>query len=228
MRNQPVDTYRLAEFTYPILEGQGRQKLRGAQWFYSLPENDRFCCSAEKIYLDYCGAVKYGNIFSLDVGPGRDGRLRAIDVATLQKVGQYIRGELTPPPTPSPPRSQYNSVQASSVWGIGYEAARACDGDFSTRWGAEEGARSGWLQRDLGQVSSVAGVFIDEAGYDRIQRYEIQVKQGDTWTTVAKGTTCGDQRKIDLDKSVEGQVFRLHIIRASETPTISEFQLLEK
>lgn len=86
--------FHLAEFTYPILEGQGQKKMRGAQWFYSLPENDNLACTAEKIYEDYLGAVKYGNIFSLDVGPDRSGKLRAIDVRTLKKVGQYIRGEI--------------------------------------------------------------------------------------------------------------------------------------
>jgi len=68
--------------------------LRGAQWFYSLPENDGVAASAEKIYKDYLGAEKYGNIFSLDVGPDRNGRLRDIDVKTLRKVGKYIRGEI--------------------------------------------------------------------------------------------------------------------------------------
>ena len=95
------DGYRLAEFTYPILGGQATKrendKLRGANWFYSLPENDNVVCSAEKIYRDYLGAKKYGNIFSLDVGPDRSGKLREIDVATLKKVGQYIRGEIKLP-----------------------------------------------------------------------------------------------------------------------------------
>ena len=85
--------YRLAEFTYPILpEHQG-----GAMWFYSLPKHDQLCWPAEKLYADYLGAVKYGNIFSLDAGPDYKGRLRDIDVQTLRKVGQYIRGELKLP-----------------------------------------------------------------------------------------------------------------------------------
>ena len=45
----------------------------------------------EKIYQDYLGAVKYGNIFSLDVGPDYAGRLREIDVLTLREVGKMIR-----------------------------------------------------------------------------------------------------------------------------------------
>ena len=81
--------YIAAEFTYPILpKHQG-----GADWFYSLPVHDNLCLPAEKIYQDYLGAVKYGNIFSLDVGPDYNGRLREIDVKTLEQVGKYIRGE---------------------------------------------------------------------------------------------------------------------------------------
>ncbi|MEI8290069.1 MAG: alpha-L-fucosidase [Verrucomicrobiota bacterium] len=82
-----TNNHRLAEFTYPILpKHQG-----GANWFYSLPEHDPLCLPAEKIYADYLGAAKYGNIFSLDVGPDYNGRLRAIDVETLHKVGEMIR-----------------------------------------------------------------------------------------------------------------------------------------
>jgi len=97
--------YLVAEFTYPILPPhQG-----GAQWFYSLPKHDNLCLPAEKIYRDYLGAVKYGNIFSLDVGPNYEGKLRKIDVKTLRKVGQYIRGELKLPDSPE------NAGSASAV-----------------------------------------------------------------------------------------------------------------
>lgn len=99
-RQEDQAPYRVAEFTYPILEGQTRAKLRGAQWFYSLPENDNVCASPEKIYQDYLGAVKHANIFSLNVGPDRAGRLRAIDVKTLQTVGRLIRGEISLPVPP--------------------------------------------------------------------------------------------------------------------------------
>ncbi len=76
-----------AEFTYPILPKHDG----GAMWFYSLPQHDQLCLPAEKIFEDYVGAVKYGNIFSLDVGPDYAGNLREIDVKTLQKVGEMIR-----------------------------------------------------------------------------------------------------------------------------------------
>ena len=79
--------YLVAEFTYPILpphEG-------GAMWFYSLPKHDSLCHPAGKLYQDYIGAVKYGNIFSIDVGPNYQGKIRDIDVETLKQVGELIR-----------------------------------------------------------------------------------------------------------------------------------------
>jgi alpha-L-fucosidase len=80
--------YLLAEFTYPILPTKHEG---GAFWFYSLPKHDSLCLPAEKLYQDYLGAVKYGNIFSIDVGPDYSGRLRKIDVETLRAVGKMIQ-----------------------------------------------------------------------------------------------------------------------------------------
>jgi len=90
-RATDVDTdqwCRVAEFTYPILPNHAEG---GADWFYSLPKHDHLAHSAGKIYGDYLGAVKYGNIFSLNVGPGYDGKLREVDVKTLREVGEMIR-----------------------------------------------------------------------------------------------------------------------------------------
>ncbi len=82
------DVYKLlAEFTYPILPAHEG----GAMWFYSLPKHDGLCLPAEKLYQDYLAAVKHGNIFSVDIGPDYSGRLREIDVKTLQTVGKLIR-----------------------------------------------------------------------------------------------------------------------------------------
>jgi alpha-L-fucosidase len=79
--------YIAAEFTYPIQpEHKG-----GAMWFYSLPEHDNLCLPAEKIYQDYVGAVKFKNIFSIDIGPDYKGEIREIDVKTLREVGKMIR-----------------------------------------------------------------------------------------------------------------------------------------
>jgi len=93
MQDPAGKNYRLAEFTYPILpEHKG-----GAMWFYSLPEHDNLCHPAGKLYQDYLGAVKYGNVFALDVGPDYNGKLRDIDMKTLRLVGGMIRSKAVLP-----------------------------------------------------------------------------------------------------------------------------------
>ena len=78
--------YLAAEFTYPILpEHKG-----GAYWFYSLPEHDQLCKPAEDLFKDYQGAIQYGNIFSINVGPDYKGEIRKIDSKTLRQVGKLI------------------------------------------------------------------------------------------------------------------------------------------
>lgn len=86
--------YLAAEFTYPILPPH----KGGADWFYSLPGHDNLCFPAEKVYQDYLGAEKYGNIFSINVGPNYEGKIRDIDVETLITVGKLIRGEIKADP----------------------------------------------------------------------------------------------------------------------------------
>jgi alpha-L-fucosidase len=83
---QSYKGYLAAEFTYPILP----KHEGGAMWFYSLPKHDNLCHPVEKIYNDYCGAVEYGNIFSVNIGPDYSGKIRDIDVKTLKQVGKMI------------------------------------------------------------------------------------------------------------------------------------------
>lgn len=106
MKDLPSKSYLLAEFTYPILPPH----KGGAMWFYSLPQHDQLCHPPEKLYRDYLGAGRFGNVFALDVGPDSAGKLREIDVRTLRKVGDLIRANApdpgVPPPLTLPPPAQ--------------------------------------------------------------------------------------------------------------------------
>lgn len=102
LKKECGQNYLLAEFTYPIEPPH----KGGAIWFYSLPEHDSLCKSAEELYRDYLGGVKYGNLFSVNVGPDYRGKLRDIDVKTLLKVGKMIRT--------GAPVTSVSSVQAAN------------------------------------------------------------------------------------------------------------------
>jgi alpha-L-fucosidase len=206
--------YLLAEFTYPILPGH----KGGANWFYSLPMHDNLCRPAEQLYKDYLGAVKYGNIFSIDIGPDYNGKLRDIDVQTLRQVGEMIKN---PPPASV---SENIPAQASSVWSAGYEAGKAVDGDASTRWGAAPDSRSGWVEVDLQKEMEVGRAVVMEIGYPRTQEFAIEYKLDDSWKPVVTGTTIAGRKAFDFPP-VSARFFRLNILKANEVPTIEEFQL---
>ena len=209
--------YLVAEFTYPILPAhQG-----GAQWFYSLPEHDNLCHSPEKIYRDYAGAVKYGNIFSLNIGPDYQGRIRDIDVKTLKAVRKMMD---SPPPPPREDFLKPDRVTASSQWGPGYTAAEGADNDESTRWGAAPNTRSGWLELDLGETRAISGAKVVERSFARTQAFAIEYKVDGVWKKLVAGKAINGERTAQF-KPVEARFVRLHILKASEVPTIEEFQV---
>ncbi len=220
--NEKKYSYTVAEFTYPLLGKNSGASGDGADWFYSKPKYDGMALPAKKIYQDYLGAVKYGNLFSLDVGPDYAGKLREIDVKTLREVGRMIRGEI------KVPVAIPGKASASSTWSeAGYEAQMASDDNPATRWGAAAETRSAWLAIDLGSEHSVRAVLLDEAGFDRVRKFEIQAQVKDVWKTVSTGTTIGSNKEMVFPAPVKARVFRLHILEATEVPTVGEFQFFE-
>lgn len=218
MRNAPSKDYLLAEFTYPILPPHDG----GAMWFYSLPKHDGLVLPARQLYRDYLGAVKYGNIFSIDVGPDYDGKLRDIDVKTLREVGEMIRNP-TKIAAPIP-----GKASASSTWPEpNYEADKANDDDPLTRWGAAADSRTGWLAIEFEKSRTVRFALVDEGEYNRVAKHEIQARTQDGWKTITTGTSIDSDSKIKFPSPVTASAFRLNILEASEVPTIAEFQLFE-
>ncbi|MBW8763290.1 MAG: chitosanase, partial [Microbacterium sp.] len=99
----------------------------------------------------------------------------------------------SPTPTASPTQnpgtatliSKNKPVTASTVEGTGFEAAKAVDGNATTRWSSVEGVDPQWVRIDLGTGSTVNKVVLKwEAAY--ASKYRIETSNdGTTWTTLA-------------------------------------------
>jgi alpha-L-fucosidase len=116
---------------------------------------------------------------------------------------------------------------ASNVWHnvvAQFGPDKAFDDDAETRWATDEGTKKAWLEVDLGTSQKIDRALIVEEIGSRVQRFEIQVKQDESWKTVARGTTIDPEHEITFDPVVAQHV-RLNILEATEGPTISEFQL---
>jgi alpha-L-fucosidase len=77
---------------------------------------------------------------------------------------------------------------------------------------------------DLGSETTVRRAVIDESGWDRVRKFELQYKDGENWKTFHSGTTIGKNKEITFEP-VKGRYFRLNIPESSDGPTIMEFKL---
>jgi hypothetical protein len=103
---------------------------------------------------------------------------------------------------------------------------KAVDNDAATRWATDTSAQQAWLEINLGEPVTFSEVRISEL-YDRVRRFEIQVRQDDTWKPfISDGRIGCDYRK--RFEPVTAQYVRLNILDSAEGPTIGEFQLFKK
>ncbi len=109
-----------------------------------------------------------------------------------------------------------------------YGADKAIDDDLETRWATDGGTKAAWLEVDLGKPQTFSKVALHEwegAG-NRIQKFEVQFKDGAEWKTIFSGTTMGS----DFTRSfpaVTARIVRLNILDAKDGPTLDEFELLK-
>ncbi len=105
-----------------------------------------------------------------------------------------------------------------------FSAEMVLDGDPESRWATNEGTRQAWLQIDLAKETTFNGISIEEAlaGHSsRVTKFELQKKDGSSWTTFHSGNALGAHFKASFEP-VTTTAFRLNILDASEGPTISE------
>jgi hypothetical protein len=163
-------------------------------------------------------SLKEGKLVSLKITPAS----REKDIVNwLGKQPAY-----QPPPPLPVPLSQGKRVTVSSQFNQpGYDATRAVDGDPKTRWASDFAARDGWLAVDLGEEKIIGSVWISEIEWPETQEFTIEIKQGETWKEIARGTTIGADRTVQF-APVRAREIRLHVLKAKRPININEFQVL--
>lgn len=108
-----------------------------------------------------------------------------------------------------------------------YGAPEAFDGNAATRWATDAGTKRAWIAREFDQPMKAGRVRIDEAIGGRVQRFELQYRDGDAWKTIFAGTRIG-RGFTQSFPPVTAREFRLNILEATEGPTIAEIELSER
>ena len=133
--------------------------------------------------------------------------------------------DLRPGVPPSGSLATGKKSTASSVWpDPSYEPRMAFDDDPSTRWGAGRDSRSGWLAVDLGEPKTFDRLYVNEATWNRVRRFELQIQRDGKWQAIHSGTTIGENYFANFEP-VTARHVRLTILEATHVPTIWEVQL---
>jgi alpha-L-fucosidase len=165
--------------------------------------------------------VQTGKGITIDMAAGDRG-----DVATVIELTIAGKAFDIKPVVKSDAVSFGKAAQASSFYQNNkeYDPAKAFDEDSSTRWAADVGQTAAWLEVDLGSEATVKRAVIDESGWDRVKKFELQCKDGENWKNFYAGSTIGKSKEVTFE-AVSGRYFRLNILESSDIPTIWEFQL---
>ncbi len=156
----------------------------------------------------------------------------AVDPADRDAIDTIVKIELASSAMDIPEISFTPRVQAtaSSVNTIAadFGPGSAFDHDPATRWSADPGTKQAWIARDMEKTVTVGGVRIDEGGGgQRVQKFELQYREGGAWKTIFTGEKIG-RAFTKTFPAVTAREFRLNILDATSGPTISEIELLEK
>jgi alpha-L-fucosidase len=151
-----------------------------------------------------------------------------VSAAALQPVDTIVKFQLDSPAMDLPALAIAPATRAtaSNVYGndeAEYGAQQAFDDDNQTRWATAEGTKQAWIAVDFLKPRMVSRVWISEAYAGRVQKFELQYRDGGDWKTLFAGTTLGDDFQKSFP-SVTAQEFRLNILDASEGPTINEIK----
>ena len=116
-------------------------------------------------------------------------------------------------------------VEVSSIFGPGWEAEQAIDGDTSTEWASSGDGDEGFLTIDLGSPQEVAGIeFLTRSMLDgtaTTETYTVTVDGGETFGPFPAGspanpnlsevTFTGQELRFDVDASTGGNVGAIEV-----------------
>lgn len=190
-------------------------------WFYHA-EEDSLVKTPERLFEIYLSSVGRGSTLLLNIPPDKRGLIHENDVAALKGWKEIMDREfkknlaLNAETAASSHRGNMQSFAPSNT----------TDGNKETYWATDDGITKGSVEITLGQNTTIKYVQLQEyikLG-QRIKSFTVDAWVGDSWKTVATGTTIGYKRIISL-QPVETNKLRVNIVESKACPLISNIEL---
>ena len=189
-----------------------------------LPPLPRRVVSARVLGGDSVSVKQDEKGITLGIGGGALPNVDTVVVLELDGSAMQIAPIASLPPS----LAEGGTAMASNIFGgqaSEFGPQRAIDGNPATRWATDGGTHRAWLEINLGEEKTIRRAEIHEAFAGRVQKFVLERKVGDEWKSFAEGTKIGERRVLEFPEIKAARV-RLHILEATEGPTIWEFRLL--
>lgn len=181
-------------------------------WFYHENQEPK---TPEQLFSIYLTSVGRGGTLLLNLAPDRRGRVPEKDIASLMEwrkmVDQTFSNDL----------AANAEFSANSSRGCGF-GAKSMKGENKAFWATEDGVTTGDVMLKWSEPVEVKYVMIQEhiALGQRVREFAVDVKAGNEWQQVAKGTTVGYKRILPLEEAVSTDEIRVRFLDARGPLTI--------
>lgn len=188
--------------------------LRKLHWFWH-PNDESSLKSVKELVEAYHMSVGRGGQLMLGIAPDKNGRVPDADVQRLKEFGEAVQSQYA-----------HNLVTEKRAIAVIGAAGAALDGNVDTFWSAPTGSHSAMMGVEFPQPVTFDRTLTMEWLNDgqKVQKYAIEVLDGNTWKRVAEGQAIG-HKKIDIFPPVTAQRVRLNLLSTSAEAHIREFQL---
>jgi len=188
-------------------------------WYYH-PKEDTEVKSVDHLELIYYNSIGRNGNFLLNLPVDRRGLVNEKDSAALMGLKARIDA------TFSTNFAAKQEAKADHVRGKNFAASKVLDGNRNTYWATEDGQKSAALEIHLSKPERVNVVSLQEyipLG-QRVEKFSVEAKLKGQWEEIGQGTTIGNKRFVRIPE-VEASDFRINILSAMASPTISEVGL---
>lgn len=162
-------------------------------WYYHADQDGRVK-GLDELEDIYYGSVGRGAGLLLNLPVDRRGIVHEQDAKRLAEFGELIES------TFDQDLAEGAAVRASSVHGgdSRFGPARAVDGDSDTYWAAAAGDDEPWIELLLAKPQTFDVIDLAEplALGQRVGSFQVEVRDGEGWRTIASGTTIGHRRLL--------------------------------
>lgn len=186
-------------------------------WFYHQSQ-DTLVKTPKELVTIYNKSVGRNAVLLINLPPDQQGLIHPTDVANLKELHQYLQK------TYGNDLAQNASITASNTRENAeyFAPSNLLDTIPTNYWAVDNGLQSADLVVDFGKPTTFNTVMLQEPIRfgQRIAKFEVQIPEGEAWTTIAEGTTMGYKKLVPIPEQHTDKV-KIRILESLDTPALS-------